>query len=125
VLITTWQLEPVAGRIADNDEITDTALVGQRARAALDRHAGLFEPRGDGVERRGIRHLPAEEAQAFAAIGIDDDALLAVVHAEGEPARALVDALQAEQPAAVAAPVAQILGADPDISKRLGGHSGS
>ena len=42
----------------------------------------LLELRRERVERGGVRDFPAEEADAFAAVGIDDDALLAVVHAE-------------------------------------------
>ena len=116
------QFEPVADRIAGHDQVLDPPLVGERAGAARHRDAGLLKPPGDGIEGRRIRHLPAEEAQPFAAIRIDDDALLAVVHAEGHRARALVDALQPEHPAAVGAPVAQILGADSEITQRLGGH---
>ena len=69
------------------------------------------------IERGGIRHLPAEEADARAAVLIDDDALLAVVHAEREARRALVDALQAEQLRAVVAPIVERLRANADITQ--------
>ncbi len=73
------QFEPVADRIASGTikSLTRLALLGQRAGAARDRHAGLLQPRRDRIEGGGIRHLPAEEADALAAVRIDDDALLA------------------------------------------------
>ena len=77
------------------------------------------EMRAEPVERRGVRHLPAEEADALAAVGIHDQALLAVVHAQRERRAAAVDRLQAEQPRAVARPVVDILGAQADIAQRL------
>ena len=40
--------------------------------------------RGQRIECLGVGNFPAEEADAFAAIGMDDDPLLAVIHAEGE-----------------------------------------
>jgi hypothetical protein len=40
--------------------------------------------RGERIERRGVGHFPAEERNPFAAVGIDQDALLAVVHSEGK-----------------------------------------
>jgi hypothetical protein len=50
------------------------------------------------------------------AVGVDHEPLLAIVHAEGEARAALVDALQAQEIRAVARPVADILGANPDIA---------
>ena len=77
--------EPVADRIGEHDQVLRP---GARRRArgcrAATCDAGLFKLRGDGVERGGVRDLPAEEADAFAAVLADDHALLAVVHAERE-----------------------------------------
>ena len=104
-------------------------LVGERARAALDLHAAGFEPRRQRLERGRVGGLPAEHRDALAAAiavsGIDDDALLAVVHAERQRRAGLVDALQAEQPGAERSPVAQVLGAGDDISQRGNGHYSS
>src|SRR5262249_559945 len=72
-----------------------------------------------GVKRRGVGDLPAEEADALPAVGVDHEALLAIIHAEGEARATLVDALQAEEVFAVARPVAQVLGANPDIAQRF------
>ena len=89
--------------------------------AARDLDAGRLEPRRDRIERCGVRHFPAEKADALAAGAIDDDALLAVVHAERDGLAALVDALQAEEAAGVFRPVLQTVGADADISQGLHG----
>ena len=105
-------LDPVADRIVQHDEVLHAALVGECARAARDLDAGAIEVRREPLERRGVGDLPAEEADAFAAVGLDDDALLAVVHAERERGAALVDGLQPKQPAAVRAPVVERLGAN-------------
>src|SRR5262249_10157325 len=56
------------------------------------------------------------------AVGIDHDALLAVVHAKRESLARFVDTLETEEVLAVGGPVLQVLGADPDISQRLDGH---
>ena len=77
------ELEPVAGRIVEHDQVPDVPLVGERARAARHLGAGRFQPRRERVERGGVRHLPAEEADALPAVGVDHEPLLAVVHAEG------------------------------------------
>ena len=69
--------------------------------------AGLFEPGGKLVERRSVSHFPAEEARAFAERAVDHDALLAVVHPEGEQRIAALDRLQAEEAGAELAPVVQ------------------
>ena len=90
-------LQAVAGRVVEHDQVLDVPLLGERARAARDLGAGGLDPRREGVERGGVRDLPAEEADALAAVGVDDEPLLAVVHAEGERRTALVDALQAEE----------------------------
>ena len=73
------------------------ALVGERTRSMRHFDSRVFEMRGKAIERCGIGHFPAEKPDPFAAVGIDDDALLAVVHAEGKRRARFVDALQAEQ----------------------------
>ena len=61
-------LQPVAERIVEDDQVRDPPLVGERARAARELDAGLFKPRRERVERGGVRDLPAEKADAFAAV---------------------------------------------------------
>src|SRR6202030_999936 len=77
-----------------------------------------FQVRAEPIERRGIRHLPAEEADALAAVLVHDQALLAIVHAQRERRAAAVDRLQAQELRAVARPVVDVLGAEPDIAER-------
>src|ERR1051326_347203 len=119
-----WKIsQPVAERVGERDQIRNWALVGQRAAAARNLDPCAFEMRRQCIECSRVGDFPAEERDALAAVGIDDDALLAVVHAEGERVARFVDALQAEEPAAVARPIVQILGADPDITQRLWNRS--
>ena len=70
-----------------------------------------------------VSDLPAEIADALPAIRVDDDALLAVVHAERHRGAGLVDALQTEEIGAELLPVAQFLGAKSDISQCLHAHA--
>src|SRR3954451_553630 len=77
------------------------------------------------VERLGALDLPAVKGRAFALLGLHDDALLAVVHAEGQRVAAAVDELKAEKPGRVGAPVLELSGADPDIAKGLQIHGES
>jgi hypothetical protein len=116
--------EPVAGRVVEHDQVLDVTLVGERARAACHLGAGGFDARRDRVERRGLRDLPAEEADALATVDIDHQPLLPVVHAERQRRAALVEALHAEEVGAVGRPIAQILGADADIAQSLDAHDG-
>ena len=95
-------LEPVSERIVEHDQILDVPLLGERVGAAGDLDAAIVQMRRQRVERGGVGGFPAEKTDALAAVGIDDEALLAVVHAEGERRARFVDALQAEQAAAIA-----------------------
>src|SRR4051812_19127462 len=115
-------LQPVAERVVGDDQILDQTLVCERARAAGNHDPCLLEPRCRRIKRRGVGDFPAENADAFATICVDDDALLAVIHAERQHRSALVDPLQAEQPGPIGPPITQILGADADISQSLYAH---
>ncbi len=99
-------LQPVADRIGKHDQVCYQPLFGERARAALKLDARCLELGRERLERGGVRDLPAEHLDAFAAVGIDDDALLAVVHAKRHGRARLVDPLEAEQARAIARPVA-------------------
>ena len=56
---------------------------------------------------------------------MDDDALLAVVHAQRQRAAALIDELHAEEARAVGRPVLKIAGTDTDITERIEIHDQS
>ena len=75
--------------------------------------------RGERIERRGIGDFPAVERRPLVLAGMDDDALLAVVHAQRERAAALVDHLHAEKARAVGRPILDVLGADADIAQGI------
>ena len=76
------------------------------------------------IERRRVGNLPAVERRAFIFVGVDDDALLAVVHAQRQRATALVDQLHAEKVGAVNRPILEALGADTDIAQGVEMHRG-
>src|SRR5262245_12950494 len=78
--------------------------------------------RGERIKRRGVGDLPAVERRALVLVGMDDDALLAVVHAQRQRATALIDELHAEKPRAIGGPIFQIPGADTDIAERIEIH---
>src|SRR5271170_7971115 len=81
--------------------------------------------RRERIERRRIGDFPAVERWAFVLVGVNDDALLAIVHTQSERAAALVDQLHAEESGAVLRPVIEVFGADADIAQRIEIHRGS
>jgi hypothetical protein len=92
------------------------------AREPCDFDAGGLDARRHRVERGGVRNLPTEKADALPAVGIDDEPLLAIIHAEGEARAGLVGALKAEELFAIARPVIHVLGANPDIAQCFDAH---
>ena len=114
------QLEAIAERIGEHDQVLHAPFVGERARAARDLDAGGIEPRRKRVERGRVRDFPAEEADALAAVGIDDDALLAVVHAERQRATRLLSMrCRPSSCGAVVAPVVELLARMPRYPSAL------
>src|SRR5262249_62177781 len=94
----------------------------KRPRATRHFDAGPFQMRGERIERRGMGHFPAVERGALVFIGVNDDALLAIVHAQRQRAAALLDKLHAEEARAIGRPVLEIAGADTDITERIEIH---
>ena len=86
-------------------------------------HARVFQPRGTSFERGRIGGLPAKKGDTLAAILVDDDALLAIVHPQCDPPVGLVHDLHAEKPGAEARPILERACANADISKRLNVHA--
>ena len=89
--------EWIARGIAERDQLGHMPLIGQRARSARDLDAGVVEPAGKTIELGAGCNLPARHAQAGIAAAVDDQPLLAVVHAEGTHAAAAIDLLHPEQ----------------------------
>jgi hypothetical protein len=116
-------LQAVARRVPEEDQVGDVALVGQAAGGAADRDAVRVQPRRQRVERRRVRHLPAEEGEPFACLlAGDDQALAPVVHAEGAHRPRAVHPLHAEQPGRVGVPVVEPRGADADVAESRQPH---
>ncbi len=116
------RLEPVAGRIAERDQPTDAALVGQTGGRVPHGNAGGFQPRGESIQCGGIRDLPAEEALALGQAAIDDQALLTVIHAESPHGSAAVNRLQAELVRGEDGPVVDLGSAQPKVTQCLHAH---
>src|SRR5262249_3448078 len=121
-LRTIEDFEPIAGGIVEYDHVRHMPLAGERTRAARNLGSPSFDARRDGLERSSIRNLPAEESDALSAVGVNHQALLAIVHAEDETRAAFVDALQPEQLFAIARPVSHLLGPNADIAQRVDAH---
>src|SRR4029079_11429563 len=75
------------------------------------------------LERGRAGDLPAVERNTLALAGVNDDALLTVVHAQCERAVALPDELHAEKARAIGRPLVEIGGLDADIAERVDLHS--
>src|SRR3954451_4767205 len=115
-------LDAVAERVGEHDEVLDAALVGERARAARDLHPGFLQPCAEILQGGRVRHLPAVEADALAAVLAHHHALLAVIHPQRQALGAPIGELHAEKPGAEARPVLERFGANADISKTLNVH---
>jgi len=116
------RFEPVAQRVDERDELLYAARVGERLRLALDAYARGLEPGRELVERGGIRDLPAEKGGPVGIVGLDDEPLAAVVHAQAQRGPAALDELHAEKVFAETRPILEVAGAQPDIAERLQCH---
>jgi hypothetical protein len=70
-----------------------------------------------------VASATSQPKKPLAAVGVDDQPLPAVIHAQRQGGAAAVDRLQAEQPRPVAGPVLDVLGAKADIAERLNQHA--
>src|SRR5262249_22043896 len=114
--------QAVAERVGERDEVFHAPLVGERTRAARHFYAMALETGRQAIKRGCVRDLPPETPDAFAAVFGDDQPLLAVVHAEGEHAAALVHELHAQKLLAEGRPILQRLGPYTDISESFNRH---
>src|SRR3954447_6281988 len=74
------------------------------------------------IQRRPVSNLPAEKATAISAVAVDDQPLLAVVHAQREAGAAAFDHLHAEQAGGELRPVRELVADNADISETLQFH---
>src|SRR5205823_427053 len=114
--------EPVAEGIGERDELPDSARLGERLRLPLDAYPRSLEPRGEPVERHGIRDFPTEKAGPIRGVGLDEQPLAAVVHAQAQGQSAALDQLHAEKAFAETRPILEVAGAQPDVAERLQFH---
>ena len=110
-------LQPVAVGIVEGDQRAHAPRIGQRLRLGGDGDAGALQLRRQRIERCAVGDLPAEEARAVAHGAVDHDALLAVVHPEGEQGIAALDRLEAEQVGAELPPVVELVRPEAGISQ--------
>ena len=90
----------------------------RKARAML-RHLDpcIFELSAQRIEIVGGGNLPTHEGQPLASLARDDQALLAVVHAEQAGRSAAIDFLHAEQAGGESFPVGGLGRIDPDVTQ--------
>ncbi len=116
------RLQPVAGRIGEADQLAHETLIGQAAGSRRTATPAASSRGAERVERGGVRDLEAEIALAVGQRAVDDQALLAVVHAEGAAGVAALDHLHAEPVGGEIGPVGQVGRADADIAEGADGH---
>src|ERR1700761_3068068 len=115
-------LDPVADRIVEYDEIADMPFVRERPAAGGYLDAAIVETARQRIKRRTIGDLPAEEVHAITVALVDHEALLAVIHPERQRRSALVDSLQAEMARAEIRPILEGFAANPYIAQGLHAH---
>ena len=101
------RLEAIAAGIAKRNQAAHAAGIGKGLRLGRDLDSGRFKPGRELVQCCGVGDLPAEEARALRHRAVDHDALLAVVHPEGQQRIAPLDRLQADQPGPELPPVVE------------------
>ena len=107
------RVQPAMHAAADGNRVVEAA-------ATID--AVGVEVRGEGIEGGRVGDLPSEAMRGGIAVLLDDDALLAVVHAENQARTRALDELHAEQSGPVVRPVLEVVGPDSDIAERRERH---
>src|SRR5205823_6252007 len=74
------------------------------------------------IEGRSVCDLPAEKTLPIRQPAIGDEALLAVIHAEGTHGAAAINRLQPELAGSKTGPVIELRSANPEIAHCLNGH---
>jgi hypothetical protein len=115
-------LDARADRVGEYDQIADATFIRERTRAALDGDTRLLELGRKRVERSCIGDFPAEELDSFAAVGLDDHALPAIVHPKRSRRCASVDELEAEHAGAVRPPFVEGRRVEADVAQCLQRH---
>ena len=115
-------LQPITRWVVKRNQAANAPVVGERLRFGDDVNLGLFQPRREHVQRCRVGDLPAEETRPFRHRAVDDDALLAVVHPEGQQGGTALYCLQADQPGAELPPVVERSRVEPGISQSLQWH---
>src|ERR1700730_12620270 len=82
-LSTVECLHTIAGGIAEGNHLCGTTLVGNGRDFPAHSDAGIFQALRQRGESRSVRDLPAEKTLPIRQAAIGDEALLAVIHAEG------------------------------------------
>ena len=93
-LTTVERLHAVVGRVPEGNHLRCAPLIRYDGVFPPHLDAGPFQPRGQRIERRCIRNLPAEKALSILQPTVNDEALLPVVHTEGTHRAAAIDRLK-------------------------------
>jgi hypothetical protein len=95
-LRTVERFQPVADRISKGDQAAHAALISTCYLFPPHRHVRRLQACGERFQRGSVGDFPAEDAVPLGHRGVDDQALLSVVHTEGTHATAAVDGLHAK-----------------------------
>src|SRR5262245_6132388 len=121
-LTTMERLNTVARGIAEGNHLSGATLVRHGGAFPPHRNAALFQPRGQRIEGRSVRDLPAEKTLPIRQPAVDDEALFAVIHAEGTHGAAAINRLQPKLATSKPGPVIELRSANPEIAHCLNGH---
>jgi hypothetical protein len=98
----------VAGRIAERNHLGSATLVRHGSRFTPDRDASRLQPCSQCVESRRVGDLLTEKLLSVGKAAVEDEALLAIVHAEGPHGAATINRLEAKLAACKARPIVEL-----------------
>src|ERR1700733_101015 len=120
---TVERLQPVAGGVGERDHPGHAARVSQRGRLTLHSDPSLLKAARQRIEPRRICYLPAEHLGTRRDSTVDEQTLLAVIHAERARPAAAVHLLHPEPGGRKRAPVLDLVRSNPQIAECLYFHS--
>ena len=107
-LTTVERLHTVAGRIAEGNHLSGATLVRHGGAFPPHRDAGLFQPRRQRIEGRASATSQPKKRSPSGQPAVDDQALLAVIHAEGTHGAAAINRLKPKLAGSKTGPVIEL-----------------
>lgn len=100
------------------DQALNMALIGQSAVARKNIDPRIDQAGREMVEIGFCRNFPPHEAKAIPVITIDEQALLAIIHATAQRALCAIQHLHTKKPARELGPILKLIGLHPNITQR-------